>query len=178
MCQCDRHNRTSGVIWLTPLLVLPVFYRKWYPWYLLFYRCHSEPLELYLKFRGIFTHYFVLVYYHFLMRYAMQVRPLAVMRCPSVYLPLCLSRWYMHFVKTNKHFHFHFFHLWAGGRPHYDITRKMLFFGTLSTLSSYAPSGHIFTCRHITCTCLYKRTELQLSSSISFGDMRYEGVRK
>jgi len=125
MCQCDRHNRTSGVIWLTPLLVLPVFYRKWYPWYLLFYRCHSEPLELYLNFRGIFTHYFLLVYYHFLMRYAMQVRPLAVMRCPSVYLPLCLSRWYMHFVKTNKHFHF--FHLWAGGRPHYDITRKMLF---------------------------------------------------
>jgi len=39
-------------------------------------------------------------------------------------------------------------------------------------ISSYAPSGHIFTCRHITCTCLYKRTELQLSSSISFGDMR------
>jgi len=28
---------------------------------------------------------------------------LAVMRCPSVCLPVCLSRSYMHSVKTNKH---------------------------------------------------------------------------
>jgi len=43
-----------------------------------------------------------------LLRDAMQV----VMRCLSVFLPVCLSRSYMHSVKMNKHI-FNFFHLRA-----------------------------------------------------------------
>ena len=45
---------------------------------------------------------------------------LAVMRCPSICLLVCLSRSYMHSVKTNKHF-FNFFHLVVATPVHFFV---------------------------------------------------------